>query len=104
METAAELSTALIFRDYRVKIEKQFYYNIQEQNFRMPYRELSDTQKVNRQARLDEVKRAYQFIVNYATKFDNFQIISSVESTINRTFAKSPEEAMYILYDLDLNE
>ena len=104
LETAAELSTALIFRDYPVKIQKQFYYNIQEQNFRMPYRELSDTQKVNRQARLDEVKRAYQFIVNYATKFDNFQIISSVESTINRTFAKSPEEAMYILYDLDLNE
>ena len=102
LETAAELSTAFIFRDYPVDIAKQFYYNMSEQNFRKPYTELNDTQKVNRQARLDEVKKAYEFTANYANKFQNYQILASVESTINRTFADSPEEAMYVLYGLEL--
>jgi len=52
--------------------------------------------------RLDEIKRAYQFAANYSAKFGNYSIISSVESTIDRTFAKSPEEAMYIKYGLEL--
>jgi len=102
LETAAELSTAVIFRDYPVDIAKQFYYNMSEQNFRKPYTSLSEPQKVNRQVRLDEIKKAYEFAANYATKFGNYQILSSIESTINRTFAKSPEEAMYVLYGLEL--
>jgi len=102
LETAAELSTAVIFRDYPVDIAKQFYYNMSEQNFRKPYSSLSEPQKVNRQVRLDEIKKAYEFAANYATKFDNYKILASIESTINRTFAKSPEEAMYVLYGLEL--
>jgi len=102
LETAAELSTAVIFRDYPVDIARQFYYNMSEQNFRKPYTSLSDAEKVNRQVRLDEIKRAYQFAANYSAKFGNYSIISSVESTIDRTFAKSPEEAMYVKYDLEL--
>jgi len=102
LETAAQLSTAIIFRDYPVDIAKQFYYNMQDQNFREPYTELTEPQKVNRQARLDEVKRAYEFAANYSAKFDNFNIVKSVERTIKRTFSKSPEEEMYILYDIEL--
>lgn len=102
LETAAELSSALIFRDYPVDISRQFYYNMSAQNFRKPYTSLSDNEKINRQVRLDEIKRAYQFAANYSAKFGNYSIISSVESTIDRTFAKSPEEAMYIKYDLEL--
>jgi hypothetical protein len=60
LETAAELSTAVIFRDYPVDIAKQFYYNMSEQNFRKPYTSLSEPQKVNRQVRLDEIKKAYR--------------------------------------------
>jgi len=104
LETAAELSSALIFRDYPVDIAKQFYYNMSAQNFRKPYTSLSDNEKVNRKARLDEVKRAYQFAANFSSKFNNYSVVASVESTVNRTFAKSPEEAMYILYDLELPE
>ena len=102
LETAAQLSTAVIFRDYPVDIAKQFYYNMAEQNFRKPYSELTETQKVNRQARLDEVKKAYEFAANYSMKFENYTIIQSVENTINRTFAKSPEEKLYVLYDVEL--
>lgn len=102
LETAAQLSTAVIFRDYPVDIAKQFYYNMAEQNFRKPYSELTETQKVNRQARLDEVKKAYEFVANYSMKFENYKIIQSVENTINRTFAKSPEEKLYVLYDVEL--
>ena len=102
LETAAELSTALIFRDYPVDIAKQFYYNMSDQNFRKPYIEMGETEKVNRKARLDEIRKAYEFAANFSAKYDNYSIIQSVESTINRTFAKSPEEAMYILYGLEL--
>ena len=102
LETAAELSTAVIFRDYPVDIAKQFYYNMSDQNFREPYTKMSETEKVNRKARLDEVRKAYEFAANFSAKYDNYSIIASVESTINRTFAKSPEEAMYILYGLEL--
>jgi hypothetical protein len=102
LETAAELSTAVIFRDYPVDISRQFYYNMSAQNFRKPYTSLSDNEKINRQVRLDEIKRAYQFAANYSAKFGNYSIVSSVESTIDRTFSKSPEEAMYIKYDLEL--
>ena len=102
LETAAQLSTAVLFRDYPVDIAKQFYYNMAEQNFRKPYAELTESQKVNRQVRLDEIKRAYEFAVNYSMKFGNYKIMQSVESTINRTFSKSPEEKLYVLYDVEL--
>jgi hypothetical protein len=102
LETAGQLSTALLFRDYPVDIPRQFYYNMQEQNFRTPYNELSEDRRVMRQARLDEVKQAYQFVVNYGTKFGNPKIISNVENTIKKTFNKSPDEMLYILYGIEL--
>jgi hypothetical protein len=53
---------------------------------------------------LDEVVKAYDFAANYSAKFENYDIVSSVESTIKRTFKDSPEEAMYILYGVELPE
>ena len=55
-----------------------------------------------RQARLDEVKKAYQFVVNYGTKFGNPKMISNVENTIKKTFNKSPDEMLYIIYGIEL--
>ena len=104
LETAWQLSKALLFRDYPIDISKQFYYNMSGQNFRKPYIDMSDTEKVKRKARLDEVVRAYDFTANYSAKFENYDIVSSVESTIKRTFKDSPEEAMYILYGVELPE
>lgn len=102
LETAAELSTAVIFRDYPVDLAKQFYYNMEEQNFRTPYVDLSDGEKGNRQARLDEIKEAFNFVSNYAAKFNNFELTRNVINTIENKFSKSPAEKMYILYDVDL--
>jgi len=102
LATAGQLSTALLFRDYPVDIPRQFYYNMQEQNFRTPYSELSEDRKVMRQARLDEVKKAYQFVVNYGTKFGNPKMIGNVENTIKKTFNKSPDEMLYIIYGIEL--
>jgi len=102
LETAAELSTAVVFRDYPVDIAKQFYYNMEEQNFRTPYVDLNDNEKGNRQARLDEIKEAYNFVSNYAAKFNNFELTRNVINTIENKFSRSPAEKMYILYDVDL--
>jgi hypothetical protein len=102
LETAAELSTAVIFRDYPVDIAKQFYYNMEEQNFRTPYVDLNEGEKGNRQARLDEIKEAYNFVSNYAAKFNNFELTRNVINTIENKFSNSPAEKMYILYDIDL--
>jgi len=104
LETAFQLSSALLFRDYPVDIAKQFYYNMSSQNFRKPYIEMSDTEKVKRKARLDEVVRAYDFAANYSTKFENYDIVNSVEMTIKGTFKDSPEEVMYVLYGVELPE
>jgi len=104
LETAFQLSSALLFRDYPVDIAKQFYYNMSDQNFRKPYIEMSDTEKVKRKARLDEVLKAYNFAANYSAKFQNYDIVNSVESTIKRTFKDSPEEVMYVLYGVELPE
>jgi hypothetical protein len=102
LETAAELSTAVVFRDYPVDISKQFYYNMEEQNFRTPYVDLKDGEKVNRQARLDEIRAAYKFSAAYSSKFNNFKIVGDVLQTIQRKFRKSPAEIMYILYNVEL--
>jgi len=102
LETAAELSTAVVFRDYPVDISKQFYYNMEEQNFRIPYVDLKDGEKVNRQARLDEIRAAYKFSAAYSSKFNNFKIVGDVLQTIQRKFRKSPAEIMYILYNVEL--
>jgi hypothetical protein len=102
LETAAQLSSAVIFRDYPVDIAKQFYFNMEEENFRTPYAELTEDQKVTRKARLDEVKLAYEFASTYSAEFGNYDIISSVIRTIENKFRKSPEEMMYIIYDVEL--
>lgn len=102
LETAAQLSSAVIFRDYPVDIAKQFYFNMEEENFRTPYAELTEDQKVTRKARLDEVKLAYQFAATYSAEFGNYDIISSVIRTIENKFRTSPEEMMYIIYDVEL--
>lgn len=104
LETALELSTAFLFRDYPVDISKQFYYNMNDQNFRKPYLEMNETERVKRKARLDEVVKAYNFASNYSAKFKNYDIVNSVESTIKRTFKDSPEEVMYVLYGVELPE
>jgi hypothetical protein len=104
LETSLQLSKAFLFRDYPVDIAKQFYYNMSDQNFRKPYIDMSDTEKVKRKARLDEVVKAYDFAVNYSSKFENYSIANSAESTIKRTFKDSPEEVMYVLYGVELPE
>jgi hypothetical protein len=104
LETTWQLSKALLFRDYPIDISKQFYYNMSDQNFRKPYIDMSDTEKVKRKARLDEVVKAYDFAANYSAKFENYDILNSVEMTIKGTFKDSPEEAMYILYGVELPE
>ena len=83
-------------------IAKQFYFNMEEENFRTPYAELTEDQKVTRKARLDEVKLAYEFASTYSAEFGNYDIISSVIRTVENKFRKSPEEMMYIIYDVEL--
>ena len=102
LETAAQLSSAVIFRDYPVDIAKQFYYNMEEENFRTPYKDLSEDQRVTRQARLDEVKQAFQFVSLYASNFENYTLIDNVLRTIENKFRNSPEEFMYVVYDVEL--
>lgn len=102
LETAAELSPAVVFRDYPVDIAKQFYYNMEEQNFRTPYVDLEDSEKGNRQSRLEEIKEAFNFVSNYAAKFNNFELTRNVINTIENKFSKSPAEKMYILYGVEL--
>ena len=102
--TALQFGTNVVFRDYPVKIDKQFYYNLEDQNFYKPYSELSDGEKFNRRTRLKEVKAGYDFIRMFGTKFENYRMIESASRSIKNTFKKSPEETFYLLYGLELPE
>jgi len=102
--SALQLGTNVVFRDYPVNISKQFYYNLQDQNFYEPYSELSDAEKSNRKVRLNEIKEGYEFIQNFGTAKDNVDIIRSAFKTVQNKFRRSPEERAYILFGLELPE
>ena len=105
LETALALSTALVFRDYPVKIQDQFRYNMRDENFqRKTWTDMSEVERANREARLDEVRASYEFIVNYGSHFGNTQMISQTTDFVRRTFARSRPEMMYILYGKELPE
>lgn len=105
LETALALSTALVFRDYPVKIQDQFRYNMRDENFqRKTWKDMSEVERANRKARLDEVRASYEFIVNYGSHFGNPQMISQTSDFVRRTFARSRPEMMYILYGKELPE
>jgi len=98
------LGTNVVFRDYPVNISKQFYYNLQDQNFYEPYSELSDAEKSNRKTRLKEIKEGYEFIQNFGAVKDNIDIVRAASRTIKNKFRKSRAEQLYLLYDMDLPE
>jgi hypothetical protein len=105
LETAGALGTSLIFRDYPVKIQDQFRYNMRDENFQNKvWQEMSEVEKVNRRARLDEVRASYEFIVNYGSHFGNTRMIAETTDFIKRTFARSVPEKMYILHGVELPE
>jgi hypothetical protein len=105
LETALALSTALVFRDYPVKVQDQFRYNMRDENFqRKAWKDMSEVERANRKARLDEVRASYEFIVNYGSHFGNPQMISKTSDFVRRTFARSRPEMMYILYGKELPE
>ena len=104
ISTALQLGTSLVFRDYPVNISKQFYYNLEDQNFFTPYKDLSKREKFNRKVRLNEIKTAYDFIRKYGSKFDNQGIIRSASKSIKNKFRKSRAEQLYLLYNIDLPE
>ena len=103
---ALALATNVVFRDYPVNISKQFYYNMSDQNFKEPYMDMEEgsSRRKNRKARLDEVKRAYEFAIAYSDKYSNPKIVQDFERTIKSTFRKSKDEQRYILYDIELPE
>lgn len=103
---AIALATNVVFRDYPVNISKQFYYNMSDQNFKEPYMDMEEgsSRRKNRKARLDEVKRAYEFAIAYSDKYSNPKIVQDFERTIKSTFRKSKDEQRYILYDIELPE
>lgn len=104
ISTALQLGTSLVFRDYPVNIGKQFYYNLEDQNFFTPYSDLSKREKFNRKVRLNEIKTAYDFIRRYGNKNNNVDIIRSASRSIKNKFRKSRAEQLYLLYDMDLPE
>lgn len=104
ISTALQLGTSLVFRDYPVNISKQFYYNLEDQNFFTPYKDLSKREKFNRKVRLNEIKTGYDFIKKYGNKFENFGIIRSASKSIKNKFRKSRAEQLYLLYNIDLPE
>jgi len=104
ISTALQLGTSLVFRDYPVNISKQFYYNLEDQNFFTPYEDLSKREKFNRKVRLNEIKTGYDFIKKYGNKFENFGIIRSASKSIKNKFRKSRAEQLYLLYNIDLPE
>lgn len=105
LETALALSTALVFRDYPVKVQDQFRYNMRDENFqRKAWKDMGEVERANRKARLDEVRASYEFIVNYGSHFGNTKMISQTSDFVRRTFARSRPEMMYVLYGKELPE
>lgn len=106
LETAVQLSTNLIFRDYPVNIGQQFYYNLKDQKFEdaEPWVELGETERANRRARLDQVREAYQTIVQYGEHFENYDLQNNAEKNLTRSFRDDEDALLYIMYDIPLPE
>ena len=108
LETTAQLSQNLVFRDYPVNIGQQFYYNLKDQNFEdsdlAPWVELGEAERANRRARLDQVKEAYQTIVQYGEHFENYELIDKAQKNLNTSFRNDDDALYYVLYDIPLPE
>jgi len=106
LETAIQLSTNLVFRDYPVNIGQQFYYNLKDQKFEddEPWVELGETERANRRARLDQVREAYQTIVQYGEHFENYDLQNNAEKNLTRSFRDDEDALLYIMYDIPLPE
>ncbi len=108
LETTAQLSQNLVFRDYPVNIGQQFYYNLKDQKFEdsdlAPWVELGEAERANRRARLDQVKEAYQTIVQYGEHFENYDLIDKAQKNLNTSFRNDDDALYYVLYDIPLPE
>lgn len=104
LKTSAQLSSALVFRDYPVDITKQLYYNLEEENFRTKYEDLPDNQKANRKARLDAIREAMAFIYAYDAKFEGVKLSQEAKRIVGRKFSKNKREKQYLLYGIELPE
>jgi len=108
LETTAQLSQNLVFRDYPVNIGQQFYYNLKDQKFEdsdlAPWVELGEAERANRRARLDQVKEAYQTIVQYGEHFENYELIDKAQKNLNTSFRNDDDALYYVLYDIPLPE
>jgi len=106
LETVSQLSTNLVFRDYPVNIGQQFYYNLKDQNFEdgAPWVDLGPLERANRRARLDQVREAYQTIVQYGEHFKNYDLQANAEKNLNRSFRDDQDALLYVMYDIPLPE
>jgi predicted secreted acid phosphatase len=97
-----------VFRDYPVNIGQQFYYNLKDQKFEdsdlAPWVELGEAERANRRARLDQVKEAYQTIVQYGEHFENYDLIDKAQKNLNTSFRNDDDALYYVLYDIPLPE
>lgn len=98
LETAFQLSTNTVFRDYPVNIGTQFYYNLRDGNFggKQVYAELSDSQKIVLRSRLERVREGYTTLTQYGEVFENPELQQNAYKNIMRTF-RDDEDALYYL-------
>ena len=98
LETAFQLASNFVFRDYPVNIGTQFYYNLRDGKFggKQIYAELSDSQKIVLRSRLERVREGYTTITQYGEVFENPELQENAYKNIMRTF-RDDEDALYYL-------
>ena len=101
---AVQLASNLVFRDYPINIAQQFYWNLKDMNLKDKWSELPENRKTIREARLMEIKQAYEFGVTYGETFENYDLIEKFEKSVRQKFRGSYQEIDYILYDVPLDE